>query len=133
MQKKHFAIPIFIPQLACPFQCVFCNQRNISGQQKNPTNSEITATIQQYLSTIPATNSHIEVGFFGGSFTGLPPGQQENYLKLVQPFIESGVIQGIRLSTRPDYINENILELLKKYHVKTIELGAQTMDEKVLQ
>lgn len=132
MQVKHFTIPIFIPQLACPNACVFCNQRSISGFLKEPSPGEILQIINNHFKTIPKENSYIEIGFFGGSFTGLPIIDQENYLKIVQPFIESGAVRGIRLSTRPDYINENVLELLKKYHVTTIELGAQSVDDEVL-
>jgi len=132
MRQKHYTIPVFIPQLACPFQCIYCNQRNISGQQKVPSAKEIVKTIDKYLSTIPAENSYTEIGFFGGSFTGLPIVEQEMFLKIVQPYLESGDIKGIRLSTRPDYINENILEILKQFHVSTIELGAQSIDDEVL-
>jgi histone acetyltransferase (RNA polymerase elongator complex component) len=132
MQIRHFTIPIFIPQLACPNDCVFCNQRSISGFLKEPSAEEILEIVTTHLATIPSENSYVEIGFFGGSFTGLQKRVQENYLKIVQPFLESGLIRGIRLSTRPDYIDEDILELLKKYHVTTIELGAQSMDDEVL-
>jgi len=132
MQKKHFIIPIFIPQLACPFQCIYCNQHNISGILKEPTEQEIIKIIEQHLSTIPSDNNFIEVGIFGGSFTCLPENEQEKYLKIIQPFFESGAINGIRLSTRPDFINEDILKVLKRYNVATIELGAQSLDDEVL-
>jgi histone acetyltransferase (RNA polymerase elongator complex component) len=81
---------------------------------------------------LPLKNAEIEVGFFGGTFTGLPPEEQRSYLQSVTPFIESGRIQGIRLSTRPDFISAEILAPLKEYPVKTIELGAQSMDDEVL-
>ncbi len=132
MLRKHFTIPLFIPQLACPFQCVYCNQKNISGQKKSISTTEIVDVMNKHLKTIPSENNIIEVGFFGGNFTGLPIADQENYLKIIQPYLESGVIQGIRLSTRPDYIDEERLSLLKRYHVQTIELGAQSMDDEVL-
>ncbi len=130
---KHFTIPIFIPQLACPFQCVYCNQRNISGCQSKPSDEEIIKIIEQHIATIPTVDSLIEIGFFGGNFTGIPISEQENYLSLIQPYIERGTVKGIRLSTRPDYINETVLQLVKAYHVSTIELGAQSMDDEVLQ
>jgi histone acetyltransferase (RNA polymerase elongator complex component) len=98
-----------------------------------PSEEEIINIIEQHLATIPSINSHIEIGFFGGNFTGIPINEQENYLKLIQPYIEKGAVKGIRLSTRPDYINEDVLQLLKTYHVSTIELGAQSMDDDVLQ
>ena len=129
---RHYNIPIFIPELACPHQCVFCNQEKISGTDKAPKPEEISEIISTWLSTIDAENSHIEVAFFGGSFTGIPINLQEEYLKQVEPFIASNKVKGIRLSTRPDYINQGILDLLKKYDVTSIELGAQTLDKEVL-
>ena len=129
---KHYTIPVFIPELACPFQCVFCNQQKISGQQHIPGKKEIEQTITGHLKSFKRADRVVEVGFFGGSFTGIPIEQQEHYLGIVQPFIDRGEIKGIRLSTRPDYINEKILDVLKKYRVSTIELGAQSMDEEVL-
>jgi histone acetyltransferase (RNA polymerase elongator complex component) len=92
----------------------------------------VVQIIEKHLKTIPSTNSIIELGFFGGTFTGLPLHQQETYLNAANPYIESGKISGIRLSTRPDFIDEEILGFLKKHHVKTIELGAQSMNDEVL-
>ena len=132
MKKKHFNIPVFIPELACPFQCIYCNQRKISGQIEIPDTNEILTTIEQHLQTIRTPKANIELAFFGGNFTGLNHQEQVEYLKLVQPYIKQGKISGIRLSTRPDYINKEIIEVLKKYHVTTIELGAQSMDNEVL-
>ncbi len=129
---KHYTIPIFTPELACPFQCVFCNQEKISGHQNIPTESEIVQIIDEHLSTFKAADKVVEVGFFGGSFTGIPIDQQSMYLKIVEPYIKSGEIQGIRLSTRPDYINDEILQMLKNHNVTTIELGAQSFDDEVL-
>ncbi len=129
---KHYTIPIFTPELACPFQCVFCNQEKISGQQKIPTKSEIIETIDNHLSTFKVSERVVEVGFFGGSFTGMPIDMQRMYLKIVEPYIKSKKIQGIRLSTRPDYISEEILEMLKDSFVTTIELGAQSFSDVVL-
>ena len=129
---KHYNIPIFIPELACPFQCVFCNQRKITGKQLIPSDKEIIKTIETHLESFREKQRHVEVGFFGGSFTGIPLDQQAFYLNLVQPYLKQGQIQGIRLSTRPDYIDEQILDLLKAKKVSTIELGAQSMDDEVL-
>ena len=89
-------------------------------------------TIEKYLNTIDYKNSEVEIGFFGGSFTGLSLDKQEELLVLTKPYIDNQMVQSIRLSTRPDYINEENLELLLKYNVKTIELGAQSMDDEVL-
>jgi histone acetyltransferase (RNA polymerase elongator complex component) len=140
MFTRHYTIPIFIPQLACPFQCVFCNQEKITSRAHIPGIDEIRNTIDEYLASFPKGNKHIEIGFFGGNFTGIPPEDQEKYLQVTQPYLEKGIVQGLRLSTRPDYIapqglhpSDAGLHLLKKYGVTTIELGAQSMDDDVLQ
>jgi len=129
---KHYTIPIFIPELACPHQCVFCDQKKISGQQEIPDIIDIKNKIKTYLKTIPEKRSRVEIGFFGGSFTGLSLEKQEIYLKAAAEFVKGRRVEGIRLSTRPDYINKEILDLLKKNKVITIELGAQSMDAGVL-
>lgn len=129
---KHYTIPIFVPELACPYQCVFCNQEKISGQKKIPERNEIITTIENHLSTFKSKDRVVEVGFFGGSFTGIPVKDQKYYLEIIQPYINSGVINGIRLSTRPDYINDEILNVLRENNVTTIELGAQSFDDDVL-
>jgi len=131
MKSRHYNIPIFIPEMACPHRCVFCNQQTITGQFDIPEPSDIKSIIEAYLATIPLENSNIQVAFFGGSFTGLPMDLQRNYLAVVQPFL-SDRISGIRLSTRPDYIDLDILNMLKSYGVSHIELGAQSMDDAVL-
>ncbi|MCX6246640.1 MAG: radical SAM protein [Bacteroidetes bacterium] len=131
-KKHHFTIPVFIPMEACPFQCIFCDQDRISGRTTIPEPVEVNSIIQRHLATIPEKGSDIEVGFFGGTFTGLSPEKQKVYLEAVLPFTESGRIAGIRLSTRPDFISSRILELLGRYPVRTIELGAQSMDDEVL-
>lgn len=129
---KHYNIPIFIPELACPFQCAFCNQEKISGHSLIPDDEQIIETIENHLKSFTEKDRIVELAYFGGSFTGIPYEQQEHYLSLVQAFIKKGQIQSIRLSTRPDYINDKILQLLKKYNVETIELGAQSLDDEVL-
>lgn len=132
MKLRHFTIPVFIPMHACPFRCIFCDQEKISGHVKTPAFEEVSRIIDKHLATIPIENSIIELGFFGGTFTGLPLHQQEAYLNAAKPYIETGKISGIRLSTRPDFIGEEILIFLKKHDVKTIELGAQSMKDEVL-
>lgn len=133
MQKtKHYTIPIFTPDIACKGNCIFCDQKNITSQYYQPTTADVQGTIIRHLQSIPQENAHIEVGFFGGSFTGLSIDKQEEYLQLVQPYIAEGKIHSIRLSTRPDMIDDDILRMLKQYHVETIELGAQSFDKEVL-
>ncbi len=128
----HRTIPIFIPMLACPNQCIYCNQHVISGQQQMPSDQEIIQTIQSRLSTIPE-GTVTELGFFGGTFTGLPYAEQERLLQLVHPYIEDGSISSIRLSTRPDYITDEGVSLLSRYGVTTVELGVQSLSDEVLQ
>ncbi|MFA5418468.1 MAG: radical SAM protein [Bacteroidales bacterium] len=130
---KHYSIPVFIPELACPFRCVFCNQRKISGHISIPGTEEVIKIVNSHLVSFKKTDRWVDVAFFGGNFTGIPRFEQEAYLRVVQPFLASGEIQGIRLSTRPDYINKEVLDLLEKYQVSTIELGAQSFDDKVLE
>ncbi len=130
--RKHYTIPIFIPQLACPFRCVFCNQEKITGRGHIPGIGEVINTIEQYQFSYPKGKKHIEIGFFGGNFTGINTVDQEKYLRVAKQYLDKGIVDGIRLSTRPDYIDEMRLHLLKKYSVTTIELGAQSMDNDVL-
>ncbi|MFP4287662.1 MAG: elongator complex protein 3 [Bacteroidales bacterium] len=129
---RFFNIPIFIPELACPFRCVYCNQYNISGRVSLPDKEEIINIITSHLETIPGDNRHVEIAFFGGSFTGLSLEQQNYYLDLILPFIESEQVAGVRISTRPDYIDAKTLENLKKHHVRSVELGAQSLNDEVL-
>lgn len=129
---RHITIPVFVPGVACPFHCIFCDQKKISGRQEIPSPEEVAGIIEKHLSTIDKQHGIIELGFFGGTFTGLSPGMQRAYLEAAQPYLKHGLIREIRLSTRPDFINEQVLELLKRYPVRTIELGAQSMDDGVL-
>jgi histone acetyltransferase (RNA polymerase elongator complex component) len=103
----------------------------INGRETDVANSDIVDTIEEYLEILPK-ESVKEVAFFGGTFTGIDKRIQEEYLATVKPYIESGLVDGIRLSTRPDYISKKILDLLKKYGVTTIELGVQSLDDDVL-
>ncbi len=129
--KQYYTIPVFIPEKACPFRCVYCNQYAIANTIKLPEPLEIKEKIELYLSSIPS-DATIKVGFFGGSFTGMNIEEQNQYLDVVSPYIKSGEIDSIQLSTRPDYISPEILNNLKKYNVKIIELGVQSLDEEVL-
>jgi len=131
MKKKMYIIPLFIPHLGCPFKCVFCNQNSITGQQQEITEEYVRQTIETHLKTLPS-NAEIEVSFFGGSFTGIPQDKQNLYLGIAKEYLDKGKIDAIRLSTRPDYIDTEILQNLKRYKVSIIELGVQSMDEEVL-
>ncbi len=129
---RHYHIPIFIPDYGCPFRCIFCNQHTITSTPIVPKSAEVEAIVDKWLTTISEKDSVVEVAFFGGNFTGIPLSEQVRYLEAVQPFLQSGQISGIRISTRPDAINENILLQLKSLGVKTIELGAQSFSDEVL-
>ena len=130
---RHYNIPIFLPELACPFRCVYCNQFSITGKQQLPDIQEVKNIINKYLDTFKEKDRFVEVAFFGGNFTGLPEKMQDEYLKIVQPYLEKGVVDGIRCSTRPDYIDEKRVKILKSFGMKNIELGAQTTNDVILQ
>ncbi len=130
--RKTGVIPVFVPHLGCPHDCVFCNQKKITGQSSAFDSAEIIKEIDSYLETMKVTRYPIEIAFYGGSFTGIDKNLQIEYLKIARRYINDGHIHGIRLSTRPDYINEDILSLLKEYGVTTIELGVQSLMEPVL-
>ncbi len=120
-----------MPHQGCPFQCVFCDQKKISGSSGT---EDVTKIIEQYLSTIKdATNSKIEVAFYGGSFTAINRDRQISYLSKAKNYIKSGLVDHIRISTRPDFIDDQILNYLKKYGVAIIELGVQSLDNEVLE
>jgi histone acetyltransferase (RNA polymerase elongator complex component) len=128
---KHVNIPIFIPHLGCPNKCVFCNQRSISGVSEFDFYS-ISSLIETALDTIP-NDYEVEIAFFGGSFTGIDRSLMIDLLKIAHSYVTSGRVSQIRCSTRPDYIDEDILNILKSYGVKVIELGLQSTSDKVLE
>ncbi len=128
---RHFTIPIFIPMQACPHRCIYCDQQAIAGHSAVPDAASVKDIIREHLATLPA-DAVIEVGFFGGTFTGLALVRQETLLHAVQPFLAQGQVQSIRLSTRPDMIDDRAIELLLRMKVGTVELGAQSMDNEVL-
>ena len=130
--KKEYIIPIFVPHLGCPHACVFCNQTKITGTQKQVTAEDVKNTIEEYLKNFKDKENKVEVAFFGGSFTGIAEEKQNELLEAVQEYIKEGKVDSIRISTRPDYIDKKILKRLKKYNVKTIELGVQSTDNYIL-
>ena len=123
-------IPVFVAHKGCPNTCVFCNQKKISGA-KDEVNEK--ALRQMLSSSVMNCVPHkTQIAFFGGSFTGITPDAMEKYLSIANEYVLKYGLNGIRLSTRPDYIAGGILDILKKYNVKTIELGVQSMDDRVL-
>ncbi len=133
MGKNYYIIPIFIPHKGCPFDCVFCNQKKITGLETELTGDLIAGQIKDYYDTIPDKEKvQIEIAFFGGSFTGIDIEMQKELLSKAYEWKSKGLVKDIRLSTRPDYISHEILEVLIKYGVTIVELGVQSMDEEVL-
>lgn len=129
-------IPLFIPHRGCPHQCLFCNQESITGEKENQEDYAKTArtTIDEWLEREAGRKERREreVAFYGGSFSCLHLNVQKELLSLVQPYIEDGRVDGIRLSTRPDCVSPETGPFLRKFGVKKVELGVQSMDESVL-
>ncbi len=129
---KHANISVFVPHLGCPQQCSFCNQHYIACTEKAPGKEDIVNAINIAKSSKNYNPKTTELAFFGGSFTAIDREYMISLLKTAYEFIKSGDISGIRISTRPDAINDEILNILKEYSVTAIELGAQSMDDEVL-
>lgn len=145
MGKKHYIIPIFVPHEGCPHDCAFCNQARITGEEteevigpkfkmENNVDSDfVRNTVEEYLETIKKEeDTIIELSFFGGTFTAINKKKQQELLAVAKEYKDRGQIKYIRLSTRPDYINKNILDHLKSFSVDIIELGVQSLDGEVL-
>ncbi len=129
MNPRRRIIPLFVPHLGCPNDCVFCNQRKISGSLTPADGDTVRRTLDKAKEYTP---DGAELAFYGGSFTAIPEAQQRELLEAAQPYIREGFVEEIRVSTRPDKIDPAALTLLGEYGVKTIELGSQSMDEQVL-
>lgn len=124
-------IPIFVPHRGCPHDCIFCNQKKITGVQTDVDDVMARDIIERNLKTIKE-GSHIEIAFFGGSFTAIDIKVQKSLLTVAKEYVDKGIVKDIRLSTRPDCISHEILKMLKSYNVSIIELGVQSLDETVL-
>lgn len=132
MGKKHYIIPIFVPHEGCPHNCVFCNQNTITGSTAVVDKSYVENIAEQYLKTIDKNDCTVEISFFGGTFTAIKIEKQKELLEVAKRYKTQGKIDYIRLSTRPDYINNEILDNLKEYDVDIIELGVQSLEDDVL-
>ncbi len=133
IMKTHAIIPIFIPHKGCPNDCVFCNQKAITARTADVSPEDVKNLIERYLPTLENRGLEtIEVAFFGGSFTGIPLEEQSAFLAVAKEYKDADKIHKIHMSTRPDYINEEILDNLKKYDADIIELGVQSFDPEVL-
>lgn len=127
---KQSIIPIFVPHLGCPGACVFCNQRRISGVTVETTPEMAKNEIDSALERIG--DRPAQVAFYGGSFTAIYKEKQESLLAVAYEYVKSGKVTSIRLSTRPDAIDGEVIERLKRYSVDTVELGCQSMNDEVL-
>lgn len=130
--KKEYIIPIFVSHLGCPELCVFCNQKKISGQETDIKPNDVRERIEFYLKNFKDSSKYVEVAFFGGSFTSISENIQNQLLEVAYEYIKSGKVNSIRISTRPDSIDKKTLKRLKKYGVKTIELGVQSSNDYIL-
>lgn len=132
---RHANIPVFIPHRGCPNACVFCDQHLISGCAGKEDSSALAAaareTVEQALATL-APDTCCEIAYFGGSFTGIDPETMEALLTLGAEYTASGRVSGIRFSTRPDYLGEDVLRRIARYPVHTVELGVQSLSDRVL-
>ncbi|HBE9334732.1 elongator complex protein 3 [Clostridioides difficile] len=129
MKKR--IIPIFVPHKGCPHDCIFCNQKKITGVSTDVTSEDARNIIEECLETIDK-DADVEIAFFGGSFTAIDIDIQKGLLSVAKEYVEKGLVKDIRMSTRPDCIDEDILSMLKEYKTSIIELGVQSLDEKVL-
>lgn len=130
--KNKGNIAIFVPHAGCPHQCSFCDQRKISAAQQIPTLEQVQEICRQAIAH-SRRPKQLEIAFFGGSFTAIPEKEQNALLEAIQPFLAAEGVTGIRISTRPDCITPEILQRLQQFHVTAIELGAQSMQDAVLQ
>lgn len=122
-------ISIFVANLGCPCACSFCNQKTITGKNDCPTAQDVKNAVE---TALKHNNYEYEIAFFGGSFTAIDRDYMIELLESAYPYKAKGLVSGIRISTRPDCISREILDILKKYGVTSIELGAQSMDNTVL-
>lgn len=131
MTPKRSIIPVFVPHLGCPNNCVFCNQRRIAGQTKPACAESVRLALDGSYGKLPE-GVKAQLAYYGGSFTAIPEQLQNELLDAAQPYLREGAVDSLRLSTRPDAIDAQTLDRLKEYGVKTIELGAQSMCDEVL-
>lgn len=130
--KKYCTIPFFIVHQGCPFKCVYCDQRRITGKTGDKP-EDVLRRVEQYLSTVDPCKTYIQVGFFGGSFTAIPFAEQLAFFRPLERFLKEGVIKGVRISTRPDMVDPGGLKELAARGLKCVELGVQSASDKVLE
>lgn len=131
MSARESIVPVFVPHLGCPNDCVFCNQRRISGQTV-PATAETVREAMRKAADLPKNGGKRQLAFYGGSFTAIPAAEQEELLSTAKEYVDKGELDSLRLSTRPDAIDGEILNRLIRYGVETVEIGAQSLDDEVL-
>ena len=131
MSARAQILPVFVPHLGCMHACVFCNQRRISGAQSPAKPEDVKNLTAQSAAFLPQGGKR-QLAFYGGSFTAIPEKEQEALLSAAKEALDRGEIDAIRLSTRPDAIDDAVLARLRRYGVGTVELGAQSLDDGVL-
>lgn len=132
MSLKHSNISIFVPHIGCPNKCSYCNQKHITGTFKAPTVRDVAIGVKNAQTNPNYCPETTEIAYFGGSFTAINRNYMLRLLRVANRFVKNGTVSGIRISTRPDAIDEEILTLLKQYGVTSIELGAQSLNDRVL-
>jgi histone acetyltransferase (RNA polymerase elongator complex component) len=130
---KNVIIPIFVVYKGCPNRCIYCNERITAGNHPERISEDLFhETVSSHLESAGLRRHHIQIAFYGGNFTGIERGYQEKLLELAERYVKKGSVNSIRISTRPDYIDGERIDLLKRYSVKTVEIGAQSMNDDVL-
>lgn len=132
MSEKHSNISIFVPHIGCPNKCSFCNQRHITGVSLAPHAEDVISAVNDAKKSKNYNPKTTQIAFFGGSFTAINRNYMMSLLTVAASFVKNGDVSGIRISTRPDAIDEEILALLKENYVTAIELGAQSLNDRVL-
>lgn len=129
---KRSNVSIFVPHNGCPYKCSFCDQKSITGQNIQPSIDDVEKTISIAMKSLKEKTKDSEIAFFGGSFTAINREYMIELLDTANKYVLNKVFKGIRISTRPDAIDDEILTILKEKGVTSIELGAQSMDDNVL-
>ncbi len=132
MTAGHANISVFVPHIGCPNMCSFCNQRYITGTFKAPLKSDVVNAVETAVKSSRYDPHNTEIAFFGGSFTAINRNYMTELLKTAYTYVKNGTVRGIRISTRPDAIDDEIISILRSYGVTSIELGAQSMSARVL-
>ncbi len=130
--QKPFIIPVFLPHAGCPHRCVFCNQSSITGANSIPSGIDVSHQIERFLKFKTARRNFVQIAFFGGNFLGIEPHEIKRLLHQAAGYVSEGLVNSIRFSTRPDTIDHERLGLIKNFPVSTIELGVQSVDDRVL-